>query len=404
MARCRVVLSIEPISPSGEFFYSLPPSKSHMIRFMAMAAQGKKTLKIEIASEPGGDIHSMANCLEKMGVEIERGVTEWLIKPPKDGLSAPDSTLNCGNSGTVARIMTAIAACFDEEITIDGDESLRSRECPELAFALRELDVKVSSTNLPCTVCGPISGGEISLEMGRSSQPLTALILASPKFSEEVVIDCIGESVSTGYLEITGLAAGIFGSPITKTNDKISINSFDPSGPESLGIPPELSLYPMGILCAELHHELDVQMEIYPYDQSMIASFDQLTNLEGGELNLQNASDIISPAAAYLALKNGGRITGVAHARGKESNRIIKTVELLNKFGLFCKPTADGLVIAGGQRPKLPVEPVDTHGDHRLVMTAVLLATSCGGEIINPEVSAVTHPEFLGQIGVLSSL
>jgi 3-phosphoshikimate 1-carboxyvinyltransferase len=82
----------------------------------------------------------------------------------------------------------------------------------------------------------------------------------------------------------------------------------------------------------------------------------------------------------------------------------LKTVELLNKFGLFCKSTADGLVIAGGQRPKRPTEPVETHGDHRLAMTAVLLATSCGGEINNPEVSAVTHPEFLGQIGVLSSL
>ena len=66
----------------------------------------------------------MGNCLESLGVEITREENKWIVKPPDNGLNPPKQEINCGNSGTVAKIMTIIAASFDTDVTINGDLSL----------------------------------------------------------------------------------------------------------------------------------------------------------------------------------------------------------------------------------------------------------------------------------------
>ena len=105
-----------------------------------------------------------------------------------------------------------------------------------------------------------------------------------------------------------------------------------------------------------------------------------------------------------MAISSGGDIIGAAHSKGKETNRILRTCELLEKFSLSCSTKKDGLSLLGGEIPKKPNEPIDTHMDHRLAMTAVILATYCGGEIMNPEIVKVTHPDFLEMIKSLKIL
>ena len=100
----------------------------------------------------------------------------------------------------------------------------------------------------------------------------------------------------------------------------------------------------------------------------------------------------------WAGVGDGGRISGAAHARGKESDRISKTVELLGAFGLLSMETDDGLLIQGGQSPVRPADPVETHGDHRLAMTAMALASKTGGVVLEPECSAVTDPSFIDKI------
>ena len=129
---------IEPITPKGVFEYRLPPSKSHMIRELMLASKSMKNTEIIFNGTPGEDIISMSNCLELMGVEIIKEERKWIVKPPKNGLIAPKEEIDCGNSGTVAKIMSVIAATFDSEIIVDGDSSLRNRSNIELANFLRE--------------------------------------------------------------------------------------------------------------------------------------------------------------------------------------------------------------------------------------------------------------------------
>ena len=103
------MLSLEPMSLAGQHEWLLPPSKSHMIRWLTLASQGNSECGLQFEGEPGKDVESMVGCLEKMGVEVVRGEI-WVICPPENGLKLPDAPLNCGNSGTAARILTALSA------------------------------------------------------------------------------------------------------------------------------------------------------------------------------------------------------------------------------------------------------------------------------------------------------
>jgi 3-phosphoshikimate 1-carboxyvinyltransferase len=96
-----------------------------------------------------------------------------------------------------------------------------------------------------------------------------------------------------------------------------------------------------------------------------------------------------------MAIGSGGTITGVGHARGKESDRIDRTVQMLAEFGMTSRAAHDGIEILGRQAPKRPERAVETHGDHRLAMTAMVLAGKVGGDIVNPEICAVTDPKFI---------
>ena len=129
------VLNIEPMDIEGPLHWALPPSKSHMIRWLVLAAQSSVTVAIRFSQGPGRDILSMAECLEALGAVIERKDSEWAVSGVgRDGFRAPVGTLNCGNSGTTARFLMAIAAGMSDSVEIDGDDSLRARDMSCLLY------------------------------------------------------------------------------------------------------------------------------------------------------------------------------------------------------------------------------------------------------------------------------
>ena len=393
---------IEPITPKGVFEYRLPPSKSHMIRELMLASKSMKNTEIIFNGTPGEDIFSMSNCLELMGVEIIKEERKWIVKPPKNGLIAPKEEIDCGNSGTVAKIMSVIAATFDSEIIVDGDSSLRNRSNIELANFLRELGCEVSGNGFPCRIKGPMKiQKKLDIDVSRSSQPITSLILSSSDFKEEIDISLLGEKVSRGYLELTINLARKWGFEGRLENNNIRLSNWDVKSPGTVIIPSEISLYPMAILLEKLHQDLQIKVKKDDPDNLLSSTLEDLEKTNFEILNLVNASDIITPAAALMAISNGGEIIGAEHTKGKESDRIIKTCELLNAFSINCKPKKDGIKLYGKELPKRPEVEIKTHMDHRLAMTAVILATYCGAEIDNTEIIKVTHPEFMDLISSL---
>ena len=395
---------IEAVTPKGVFQYKLPPSKSHMIRQLMLASKSSDTTEIRFNGTPGEDIHSMARCLEKMGVGVQKFTKKWIITPPKEGFIKPKETLFCGNSGTVAKIMTVIGATFDSNIKIDGDASLRKRSNRTLANCLRELDCKVSSDGFPCVVKGPIKIRDIEIDVTESSQPISAIILCSSEFNGTMRLTLKGKEVSRGYLELTTKIARNYGFKNNFEDNKIYLSSWEVVSPKIVEIPGEISLYPMAILLDNLHNGLKVEIEEEDRDNLLFRTLDKLENKNITKINLRDASDLITPTAALMAISEGGEVCGAAHAKGKESDRIVRTSELLKKFSLDCIIQEDGMKLNGGMMPKKPDKPVETHMDHRLAMTAVILATYSGAEIKNIDIIKVTHPGFLQMIRTLKTL
>ena len=119
------------------------------------------------------------------------------------------------------------------------------------------------------------------------------------------------------------------------------------------------------------------------------------TSGESTEVDLRHANDLITPLAALLALGKGGRIVGAKHAAFKETDRTHGTVALLEQFGLRSSFAEGELVVEGGQRLQQPKGLVETYGDHRMQMTALVLAMGCTGTVLveGSELHEVADPE-----------
>jgi 3-phosphoshikimate 1-carboxyvinyltransferase len=153
-------------------------------------------------------------------------------------------------------------------------------------------------------------------------------------------------------------------------------------------IPPDASM----IVFARL---AGLEIDNMPKDSELIGN-EILNSVE--EFDLTDANDLITPLAAILALQGGGRITGAAHAAFKESNRVTRTVSMLADFGLVVIPTDDGLIIEGGQRITKPKGIVKTYSDHRIQMTAILLATKVGAVVEGMKLHEIAWPSYLEQL------
>ncbi|MEC7435775.1 MAG: hypothetical protein VYB27_01725, partial [Candidatus Thermoplasmatota archaeon] len=122
--------SIQTIQPTNiqDVNWFLAPSKSHMIRWILLASMSDKKTRISFSGKPGQDIHSMANCIEKLGIEIKKNEKYWdILGKGTNGFSLPNEVLDCRNSGTTMRFLIPQVACFSSPVILDGDWTLRNR-------------------------------------------------------------------------------------------------------------------------------------------------------------------------------------------------------------------------------------------------------------------------------------
>jgi len=435
------VLEIHRISSIEEVLWRLPPSKSHAIRSLVLAAQSSEDVLLHNMRHAGQDVVSMRRCLSQMGVniiDVDEGGTEvhqpqngddqpapgsasWKVKGVgPGGLKPPISVLHAGNSGTSLRILMALASLQSTPIMLDGDASLRRRSYPSMLSSLRQLGVQVShgveEEGLPLLVQGPVRLDEpLVLDVAHSSQPTTAWYLSAPSLPSSLQLRFDGEAVSRRHALLTKALC-------ESTGAQIAHDVLVPWAPQfdrgAFTVPSDCSMLAFAFLMVtatkavvRLHdvpavedglgHEilLDIAGQL-GIDMDGLS----LKPREAGQdvqVNLRDANDLITPLAAMLALGGGGTITGAPHAAFKETNRLSGTVALLNQFGLNATQTKDGrLDVEGRQRLQTPKTVVETFGDHRMQMTALVLATACDGKVKveGPTLHEVADPDAVERL------
>ena len=417
-------LKVHPPQSVSNLKWTLPPSKSHAIRLMALSAQAEQTVTLLGMENAGADAISMRRCLTQMGVAFEDLDAEGavLTHPPNadflpheatvawrvhgvgpKGFKHPVSVLHAGNSGTALRILMALSSRFNRPVMLDGDASLRARPHGSMTQTMTELGVSCSfghlEEGLPLLAEGPWTQTKsMTIDVSTSSQPATSWMLASPASPAPVNVVYKGSPVSKRHAELTLRLCREFGAPF---GDALP-DQFEPWIPRSqhdeITVPKDMSLSSFGFLAAKVLN-IPVTFDEMPSledglgHEILLEHADLLgfvvdgntvqPNSEGRHenLDLRDSNDLITPVAAMMALGEGGRIVGAAHAAYKESNRITKTRELLEQFGLTCTTQVDGLEVPGGQRISTPESLVLTHEDHRLQMTALVLALGCEGQV-----------------------
>ena len=390
------VIEITGSNIAGDVIWPLPASKSHIIRWLMLASQSQSHMEICHQGEVGEDVKSVVSSLNKIGAKIQ--MTDGKIRTGVSDFGFPTHTteeLNLGNSGTGLRMLMSLCSSLSQETLITGDLSLRSRPFNILSDALSAIGCYCKRSNDgSLRISGPANSGVIELDLSEGSQPLSALLMASPSMNVELTVRILGKPVSKGYLDLSYKIAGLTGSGNKFSENSLIIKPWEIVLPERVDVPPERSLVPV-IMLLERLHGVDLGASVQMESELLGDAVESLYEGKSNTLDLSQASDLITPAAALLAIGEGGEITGIEHVYRKESHRVETTIELLSSFGMNAYSRGGGIVeVPGGQTLIRPENNVETHGDHRLAMTALALASRVGGVILGHECVGATHPNF----------
>jgi 3-phosphoshikimate 1-carboxyvinyltransferase len=399
--------------PTGE--WRVPGSKSITNRALLLAAlaEGESRLEGVLQSD---DTRHMRNGLEALGIEIvEEDATTWIVRGGRSRLRRLERELFIGNSGTTVRFLTALAALVPGPVTLVGDAHMAKRPIQDLVDVLRQLGVRVDcgSGCPPLTVHGGrFPGGRVSMRGDRSSQYLSAMLMAGALADAQIEVVIEGTLVSRPYIGITERMVADFGGSIEADDKRFVITPVAGYRPRPYVIEPDASAasYPFALAAAS-SGSLFVPGLGADALQGDVAFTDVLARagaivtresggirvegrgLRGVDEDMHHISDTVMTLAAIAPLAEGPTtIRNVANIRIKETDRLAATVTELRRLGQAVAHGDDWLRIE--PRPIVPAI-VQCYSDHRMAMSfAVLGALREGITIEDPACVAKTYPGF----------
>ncbi|MCA1942990.1 MAG: 3-phosphoshikimate 1-carboxyvinyltransferase, partial [Yonghaparkia sp.] len=229
---------------------SLPGSKSLTNRELVLSAlaDGPSLLRRPLHSR---DSMLMIEALRSLGVQIEQVAGDGAYGPdlritPPAELSGSTS-IDCGLAGTVMRFLPPVAALALGPVAFDGDEAARRRPMRTTIDSLRALGVDVNDDGrgtLPFSLwgAGAVRGGEIAIDASASSQFVSGLLLAAPRFTEGLVLRHTGERLpSMPHIEMTVAALADRGVVVESPEPGVWVVPSAPIRAREVAIEPDLS-------------------------------------------------------------------------------------------------------------------------------------------------------------------
>ncbi len=359
----------------------------------------------------------MASGLRAMGAHVSISDDErWLVRPHP--LAGP-AHIDVGLAGTVMRFLPPVSGLADGRITFDGDPQARQRPLGPLLAALRRLGVRITSPavgSLPLTVLGggSIRGGEVVIDASASSQLVSGLLLAAPRFDRGVVVRHVGPPVpSAPHLRMTVEMLRAAGAAVDDTTPDVWAVEPGPLTGRGWEIEPDLS-GAVPFFAAALVTGGEVTVTGWP--GGSVQPVERLRGLfqaMGGEVSLSTSgltvrgtgtvhgltadlSDVseLTPALTALAMlaDSPSRFTGIAHIRGHETDRISALAREFTALGADLTESQDGLEI----RPRpLRGGVFETYHDHRMAHAAAIAGLAVPGiELSDVACTSKTMPEF----------
>jgi 3-phosphoshikimate 1-carboxyvinyltransferase len=397
---------------------SVPGSKSQTNRALVLAAlatpQGSSTVTGALRSR---DTDLMIGALQTLGVALDGSGTELSVSGAI--APAPSATIDCGLAGTVLRFLPPVAALSSQTVTFDGDEQARSRPIAVLLDALRSLGVEIDGDSLPFSVrgAGSVTGGTVEIDASASSQFVSGLLLSGAAFTDGLTIVHTGESVpSAPHVAMTVSMLRDAGVDVDDTQANVWRVAPGPIAPRHWAIEPDLSNAVPFLAAAVVSggvvrltgwprvstQPADAIIAILEKLGSVVRQSDTYLEVQGSDRGY-NGFDVdlhevgeLTPAVAVLAAlakeDSVSRLSGVAHLRGHETDRLAALTAEINGLGGHCEETPDGLLIAA--------QPLGggvwrSYADHRMATAGAIVGLAVDGvEVEDIATTAKTLPNF----------
>ncbi|HEX2774807.1 MAG TPA: 3-phosphoshikimate 1-carboxyvinyltransferase [Micromonosporaceae bacterium] len=394
----------------------LPGSKSITARALVLGAlaAGPSTLRLPLRAR---DTELMAAGLRAMGTHVSTvDDNRWLVRPRQ--LRGP-AHVNVGLAGTVMRFVPPVAGLADGPVTFDGDPRARVRPLRPLVQALRALGVDIDAAGgggLPLTVhgSGTVAGGEVTINASASSQLVSGLLLAAPRFERGLVVRHVGPPVPSGpHLRMTVQMLRAAGAAIDESTPDVWVVEPGRLSGRGWDIEPDLS-GAVPFFAAALVTGGAVTLLGWP--RSSAQPVDRLRGLleqmggrvslgtdgltvrgtgvvRGLDADLSDVSELTPVLTAVAALADSpSTLHGVGHIRGHETDRVAALARELSRLGADVIEHRDGVEV----RPRpLRGGVVQTYDDHRMAHAAAVLGLAVPGIVLSDVAcTAKTMPDF----------
>ena len=421
-----MILKVKNISEIGGVVKA-PPSKSYSHRAIILAALSKGTSKLYDMLYSEDTLASIRVC-KALGAKINKNDNYLEVTGTGGKLhNYSENPIDLANSGTTLRLMTSVSALSDNEVILTGDDSLKTRPMGLLMNALEPLGVKTKSLNdndkAPILIKPGYGGGETNI-MGNISSPLSkngVTLYVLPEFKSKPYVNMTLDIMRKfGVRTLSGYY--LKHDECDKQHQGCRIDEFKVKKQSYLACDYTVegdyssASYLLALIAINggkakiknlFRDSKQGDKYILEILQNMGATIirgeDYVEIASNGDLkaidvDLSNAPDLLITVAVLAAMAQGTtNITGVAHARVKETDRIDTTCRELEKLGCVLEEHEDGMTITGGVESGV----VDSHGDHRLAMAFSLIGLKHDIKITDGEVFDVSFPNFIESMAEL---
>lgn len=431
----------------------VPGSKSITNRALLLAAMADGTSRLEGAAFSEDSVHFL-NALKELGftAQADEKKCSVVIEGHGGKIQNKNAKIYVGSAGTAARFLTAFTAMGDGEYILESSDQMRKRPMRELLVALESLgaeftwledeytfpmkvkgilygrnsdinSAKKSEMNLNGVIADKvIEPKQVDLNIDRSSQFLSALLLVLPIAFDDVTIKMTGTRQARSYVEMTEQMMKQFGHTGI---EKLAGDCYRVRGMKytalNYNIEPDVSaacyFYALAAATGKRAMVKRMRKDSLQGDMKFIGMLEKMGcevrwdkgkennlwlkgpdgKLKGIEVKMSDFSDQALTLAAIAPFADSKvTITGIAHIRGQESDRIKVIVDELTKMGISCNELTDGVEIYPGTPKNVEIE---TYNDHRVAMSfAVTGLAGDGMTILNPECCKKTFAGFFDEI------
>ena len=412
------------IQPTGPLNASIRPPGSKSITNRALIcaalAEGESVLTGALDSEDTG---VMVAALQQLGLRVVHDVSHSSIRVAGCGGVLPNNRadLDIANSGTTIRFLTATLATCQGHFRLDGIARMRERPIADLLAALEQLGGAAVSEN--ANGCPPVvipasglRGGTARIRGNISSQFLSGLLMAASYARQPVVLAVEGELVSKPYVTMTLGVMSAFGIEVAaETLERFVIPTSRYRGCH-YDIEPDASAASYfwgaaavtgGTVRVQGLHRQALQGDVafceclaqmgcdieYGSDHITVKG----NSLRGITVDMNAISDTAQTLAVVALFAEGPTtITGVAHIRHKETDRVGDLARELRKLGAKVDEFEDGLTVTP---QTLRPATLDTYNDHRMAMSFAVAGLKSPGVVINdPDCTRKTYPNFFDDL------